>query len=1352
MSGLAFNCSRDAMISDHVDASNSVVMNENDPLLDGVFEGNVVKVKRDLTRGLTVDSVCSKHRFTPLHIAVHRNYVDLVRFLLDSGANVDATDAWFKTPLHHVASDSSQIANALIAAGANVNAVAMSGRTPIWEASGAGYVSVVRVLIENGAIVNMGDNEGMTPVCAAAAWGHEDVVRFLISSGADVNKRGVFSDPTLCKAVGRGNFAIVSMLIDAGADVCEKNYFGEIPLHFALASGSIEIVKLLIERGADVETRESRNGITPLMQAVRVTNESVDIVKFLIDCGADVNARSDDGYVPLQQTSRVDVASILIHSGADVSVLDQSCQPLLLFHINSMYHKILRMLLEMGRSGDVISVDGMSALLQAAEEGFKDTVCLLLEYGVDVFVRDKYGRTALQLAAYNGHLHVADCIRKWQKQGTNCAVRFRRKDYFHKRCITTSSAASNTVVTTDSDAATGIHSAYEQLLGIRNTPLHEAQTGREVETLLGEGFDIDAENLFGSRPIHCAARRGHLECVAQLVKHGACVNVTDCWGNTPLHDAATSDVHVVAVLLQNKAAINAQNVFGKTPLHYAMEDDNADVVECLLKHGADAGLTDHWTNTALHYASLAIVKSRFLRRLMVKSSALSSAVGKRNFLATSAADHHPSAWPMPALPSPRGRRNGEVFRDILGNTELHRAVGVYRDAKIYPVDRNISCVVDRLVTRQPNLIAEKNFTGHTPLHVAHGRSAFLQCCRQVDRKFFARTDDRGRNFWHKLYHSGQGWNAEDGDVDMMRSKGYASETMFRAKDRFGRLALHYSAMERRSSRFTDYIESFSDLADEQDILARTPFHYAMLAMIDRMDHLASHVMPDMFGKSVADYHSMATQYKSRRNRCRKHCFKWSNRVVQDFREIARRSGATGTLPVDVVSSCRRAPDGSDIDAVSFVWNIWEKSQFHYDKQFDVSVRKTIFELVDSVISALLNIIASMDECFRCTYLRAGSSFEKTKVDELDEFDFMAVLDRLSDVCEVVDDATSPTGYYCLRLKHSPRTRRAASSMKYFDESGFLDTRLVKLRFEALLKLACEEYQRESGETIALLNRDEYDFSPLNVGTKVQIKLMTHLVPHRDLKAHLMHSISVDIVPSMYIGNWRPTDVRSIDPSIETKGSYFIFDQPQRKCPWVRWSPSHVRIDFSATESAFLRRAAPVVRAAFIVVKQMVKNFCDYAFFKSFVLKSAVLHCIRDEIAAANTCTAGNSSDDVNGENLLHWTRSVMRRLLQFFLQDFVPCAFMTSFVMPVCSFEPHLKFMHTRLHQYALTYGDLVNADFLDTTRDGQFTDSRLLMILKAYVCCHLMYYCLLPSDANFELKLPAVNPLKENPYFETIA
>ncbi len=76
--------------------------------------------------------------------------------------------------------------------GADVNAKddnIWSGRTLLHYAAEEGHKEMAELLMAEGANVNAKDNWGSTPLLPAADWGRKEVVALLISNGADVNAK-----------------------------------------------------------------------------------------------------------------------------------------------------------------------------------------------------------------------------------------------------------------------------------------------------------------------------------------------------------------------------------------------------------------------------------------------------------------------------------------------------------------------------------------------------------------------------------------------------------------------------------------------------------------------------------------------------------------------------------------------------------------------------------------------------------------------------------------------------------------------------------------------------------------------------------------------------------------------------------------------------------------------------------------------------------------------------------------------------------------------------------------------------------------------------------------------------------
>ena len=199
----------------------------------------------------------------PIHEAVSIGDLAGVQAELDKGVDVNAKDitwgGW--TPLHWAAiSGGNEIAELLIAKGADLEKKDDSGETPLHVASFHGIKEMAELLIAKGADVEGKNNKGSTPLIYATARAHSEFVKMLISKGVDVKAENEYGMTALHYAaiLSIGTEAshkeIVELLITNGADVNAKNIAGETPLDLAIKHKKRSTATLL--RKHDAKTAE----------------------------------------------------------------------------------------------------------------------------------------------------------------------------------------------------------------------------------------------------------------------------------------------------------------------------------------------------------------------------------------------------------------------------------------------------------------------------------------------------------------------------------------------------------------------------------------------------------------------------------------------------------------------------------------------------------------------------------------------------------------------------------------------------------------------------------------------------------------------------------------------------------------------------------------------------------------------------------------------------------------------------------------------------------------------------------------------------------------------------------------
>ena len=119
-----------------------------------------------------------------------------------------------------------------------------------------------------------------------------------------------------------------------------------------------------------------------------------------------------------------------------------------------------------------------------------------------------------------------------------------------------------------------IHSAAS-----KNTEKGDKQTGQKMRL-----------NKYGESPLHVAVKRGDIEKVQSILSEGADANSKDHAGWRPIHEAmreGENALRIILLLVDHGADINAQSDSGNTALHDAAAYMSQEIIEYLIKSGAD---------------------------------------------------------------------------------------------------------------------------------------------------------------------------------------------------------------------------------------------------------------------------------------------------------------------------------------------------------------------------------------------------------------------------------------------------------------------------------------------------------------------------------------------------------------------------------------------------------------------------------------------------------------------------------------------------------------------------------------------------------------------------------------------
>lgn len=494
---------------------------------------------------------------TVLDEAIDRTDGMMIRFLLESGASINKLKKSNRTILQDVAFEGKyKVFELLIKYKPDFDVKDSYGKTILFDAVAGGNIEILKEVVNNISTLNTFDQNHQTVLFEAVFKKDKEIAKILIQNGINVNLVDNSGQNVLFNTVilGIENLEILELLIKKGINVNivdndNKTILDEILYLIGLKNTKVlldgkykyvnsdreyfKITTLLIENGLEIDTLDSESKTTLYKE---IENHNFINAKFLIQCGANINITDEEGDNILSKEvlkgySNYQIIDFLMDNGADIehrdldekSVIDRIVDIILIqkglkpmetiyegkIKAEGKYDLLLKKLLSYKPNLDIQRLDGKSLLFDLVQLNDFDTLKQIINYGIDLNIKDKKGNTPLSFMVEQG-LKFTDK---------------RQRDLFLERLVFLLKFRVN-VDSQDEDGRTVFHKAVI------------ADDLTVVEKLLTKKADLSLKDKHGRTALHHTQWNGNFKIARWLIAAGADMNIPDNSGFTLLNYAA----------------------------------------------------------------------------------------------------------------------------------------------------------------------------------------------------------------------------------------------------------------------------------------------------------------------------------------------------------------------------------------------------------------------------------------------------------------------------------------------------------------------------------------------------------------------------------------------------------------------------------------------------------------------------------------------------------------------------------------------------------------------------------------------------------------------------------------------
>ena len=514
---------------------------------------------------------------TALHVAAEMNESDMVRFLVNLGANTKCKNRSGDTPLH-VAVRNNSFESAKILS-------AVKGDVFIKDSDG---VTALQLILEKGSdwygmLINgknaaLVDDNGDSILHYFVRIKAEEAVDAWIENNYPLSIRNndkklplhyAWEDPkdsvsarigaklVLAKSeLARGNLSYFEDGLRTHNMLIRFND-GQTPLHLASIQGHAGVIDYIVHDELSAKSIPTRDllaaqdisGATPLHEAVRYGNLSE--AKMLLESGANVNAPDSIGKTPIlliiSGDEQLEVYKTLVEHGAVVTQKDMYGDSV--FHVATMSNvseEVLSFLFDEGAFVNERNKRGTTPLSLAIENGNETHIRFFVEHGADLNAQDQDGNSPLTKALRDSSIEPLKSL-------------IGEENYLQA----------------DSQGNTPLHLAVKN-----DSPIEY------IQYLLNIGCGVNDRNKNGESVLHLAVKKNRRDAGELFISKDADIFATNTENDCPLKAAFANGSGTLSWFINDKT-LDATDGSGNTPLHYAAEWKLDDGVRYLISRGAE---------------------------------------------------------------------------------------------------------------------------------------------------------------------------------------------------------------------------------------------------------------------------------------------------------------------------------------------------------------------------------------------------------------------------------------------------------------------------------------------------------------------------------------------------------------------------------------------------------------------------------------------------------------------------------------------------------------------------------------------------------------------------------------------